>query len=140
MSLTYQYVQLCTSQLMVHHAVSFLSFTLNIYSSTTSGTNLTAISINYGPPKYTGKLFLRYPYGFEVGCGVSNKTPPTLWIEGTAKSISGRNINVEFPMCTGSLKPVSVRYCWRAYPCKFNTCPVYTNNVYPSPPFIMNLM
>jgi len=84
-------------------------------SSTDS--NITSVAITYSAPKFPeDKLELRYPYGFEIGCG--SATSPQ-WIEGTAKSVMGNDVIVEFPICGSGLKPVSVRYCWRTDPCTF---------------------
>ena len=97
-----------------------------------------AIAVTFGPPNKRAKLELRYPYGFEVGCGTSGSAP-TQWIEGTAKSVTDSDVNVEFPLCPSPSKPLQVRYCWRTDPCLFGKCPIYSSLTNPSPPFIMNL-
>ena len=85
---------------------------------------------------------LRYPYGFELGCGNSN-TGASQWIEGTARNGTGFSFevaNISFPLCPASLSPVSVRYCWRTDPCVFKMCPIYSSYLnLPSPPFVMDL-
>lgn len=120
--------------------IDFFYCLLNPNNSASPPPNLTAIAISYGPPSNKAKLTLHYPYGFEIGCGDPTGKAVTEWIEGTAKSISGSNVNVEFPMCTGSLKPLSVRYCWRDDPCKPFLCPIYSGFSIPSPPFTMDLL
>jgi len=101
---------------------------------------LTAVTITYSPPKFAeDKLQLRYPYGFEIACGGTSAKMPLDWVEGTAKSISGNDVNVEFPTCGSGLKPMMVRYCWRTDPCTFGKCPVYSSTANPSPPFMMAL-
>jgi len=99
-----------------------------------SSINVTALAIAYGPPDSRGKLQLRYPYGFEIGC-----VDPSTWVEGTAKSVTDAAVNVEFPLCANGLKPMSVRYCWRADPCTFNKCPIYSSATNTSPPFVMDI-
>ncbi len=111
----------------------------NLYYSSGGPADVTAISIAYGPEDSRGKLELRYPYGFEIGCGDPTGKANTTWVEGTAKSVSGSAVNVEFPLCASGLKPMSVRYCWRADPCTFNKCPIYTSTINTSPPFVMKL-
>ncbi len=103
---------------------------------TTSEASLTSLSIEFGPPNDKAKLELRYPYGFEVGC---TNTTTSQWVEGTAKSVSGNVVNLEFPLCPTSLKPTKVRYCWRTDPCSSMMCPIYSSFMNTSPPFVMDL-
>lgn len=104
-----------------------------------STADISAIAVTFGPPSKIGKLELRYPYGFELGCSDPSGKAPTVWIEGTAKSVTGNDVNVEFPQCTGAAKPMHIRYCWRTDPCIFSKCPIYSSVLNPSPPFIMDL-
>jgi hypothetical protein len=105
--------------------------------STASG--VYAVSVMFGPASDRGKLQLKYPYGFEVGCVDPSDKTPGQWMEGTVKSVSGSNANVEFPQCLSPLKPMQIRYCWRTDPCTFNKCPLYSSELNPVPPFIMDL-
>ena len=110
---------------------------LCFFSSTNAG--VAAVAITFGPPSDQAKLELRYPYGFEISCEDEHDQQTPLWVEGTAKSVSDNDVNVEFPLCQNGLKPMRVRYCWRTDPCTFGKCPVYSGANYPSPPFIMTL-
>ncbi len=117
---------------MTHYFISLFRASTN--------SNITAIAVTYSSPKSAeDKLTLRYPYGFEVGCSSVTKPVDTQWVEGTAKSVTETDVNVEFPPCSNDLKPMMVRYCWRTDPCTFNKCPVYSSMMTPSPPFIMEL-
>ena len=92
--------------------------------------------------KGDNSAILRYPYGFELGCG-NTKNGVSQWIEGTAHNGTGfaqQVANVSFPLCPSQLSPVSIRYCWRTDPCTFKMCPIYSSYWdLPSPPFIMDL-
>lgn len=101
--------------------------------------SVSAIAVTFGPPSKFWKLELRYPYGFELGCAASKGKIATQWIEGTAKSVTNNDVNIEFPRCPGTLKPMHIRYCWRTDPCLFSKCPIYSSVTNPSPPFVMDL-
>ena len=99
---------------------------------------MTAIAVTYGNDN-RGKLEMRYPYGFEVGCADSAGKTATQWKEGTAKSITDMDVNVEFPPCPKGLEARHIRYCWRQDPCSFSKCPIYSSFETPTPPFMLDL-
>lgn len=121
----------------INHLLSIIE--IHLTCSKTNGS--IEVIVNYKEEDY---VLLRYPYGFELGCGDS-KSGASQWIEGTARN--GTNVintaaNVSFPLCPSPLSPVSVRYCWRTDPCTFKMCPVYVQYYrgdLPSPPFILDL-
>ena len=88
-------------------------------------------------------LVLKYPYGFELGCGDDVKSGASQWIEGTARNRTGfifSVTNVSFPLCPSNLSPLSIRYCWRTNPCLFKMCPIYSSyRNLPSPPFVLDI-
>ena len=100
-------------------------------------TDLASVMVTYTDISSNG-LELRYPYGFELGCGGGAGGGSVVWVEGTAVKVDGVSVMVEFPACASGTKGVSLRYTWRQDPCTFKMCPVYSNGL-PSPPFILDL-
>ena len=93
--------------------------------------DLTQVYVEY-TALAAGQVELRYPFGFELGC--SDGT----WLNATALVASSNKVTVGIPSCAAGTKPMLLRYCWRADPCKFKMCPVYSGDL-PSPPFEMSL-
>ena len=103
--------------------------------TTPSTPSLTEVEVNFAEI-FMG-LELRYPYGFEIGCGATNDTV-LQWIEATAVKIEGYSVLIQAPNCPTGKTAEMIRYCWRTDPCTFKKCPVYSGDL-PSPPFIMPL-
>ena len=81
-----------------------------------------------------GKLELRSPYGFEIGCINAAKLAQNL--EGTATGVQDNGVHVSFPNCPEGYEPKYVLYAWRQDPCPAMKCAVYSGGL-PSPPFMM---
>ena len=83
-----------------------------------------------------GKLELRSPYGFEIGCMKS--ATDVQYLEGTASGVvtNGDGIHVLFPSCPEGYETKSIRYAWREDPCPALQCAVYSGGL-PSPPFMI---
>ena len=101
----------------------------------TGSASVQSVSVTFGHVS-EGLEKLRSPYGFEIGCTSVGNT--TTYIEGTATSIQGDNVMVEFPLCSSGSTANVIRYAWRDYPCVFKQCAIYSGGL-PSPPFIMEL-
>lgn len=93
--------------------------------------DLTQVNVEY-TSLAAAHVELRYPYGFELGC--SNG----VWLDATAITATSNRVTVGIPSCEAGSKPTLLRYCWRANPCTFKMCPVYSGDL-PSSPFEISL-
>ena len=82
-----------------------------------------------------GKLELRSPYGFEVGCENSG-SKDVQYLEGTASGVNNNEVHIWFPNCAEGYEPRYIRYAWRQDPCPAMKCVIYSGGL-PSPPFMM---